>query len=262
MAREKPKIKAGTVELGEMLGHGLEKAVYENKNNPDQIIGIYLKGWKRKPEVTKARYYLTNILHMLYPKWFYTIHQVGHEQLYKKGTQKTANYFIADKMVLGEDHKRMEELGYLGDENEKKEIDKRLRSDPQYLDFIQEMERIGMMVGHTTPGGVESTTGNFSKDPEGNLQYVDTIDPFFDHGRLVWDELELAFSPIKLKTRIMEKLSGHEQVQALAYLDRILVLKNELQEKLIQEKQKQEIEVNRRNQKNLEEVRKMRKPKK
>ncbi len=254
MAREKPKIQAGAgVELGEMLGHGLEKTVYEQKDRPDKVIGVYHEVLGKKPEVTKARYYLMNILHMLYPKWFVHFSQVGQEKLYKsgrkKGKEKNANYYITDKLELSEEHNRMSEIQYKHGEHgelkaEADEMYERLRTDPQFLEFKEEMERIEMAHAPNISGGLEMATVNFSKNSEGNLNYIDTADPFFDNGRLVADEVELAFSAEKLRSRIMEKLADHEQIQALAHLDRILILQKELtaERKKDAEKLRQEFE--------------------
>ena len=79
-------------------------------------------------------------------------------------------------------------------------------------------------------------TTNFSKDPDGNLRYVDTVDPFLNQSdTFVREGVELVFNPGKLRARISEKLTGHDQSQALAYLERIEVLQKELEIKLFKE---------------------------
>ncbi len=215
MPSEKPKIKAGAgTELGASLGYGMEKRIYEHKNNSDRVIGVYHPGYKRKPEVTKARYYLMNILHMLHPKYFRAVRQVGHEQVDRSGNEKTSNYIVMDNLQMSADHKRITELRRKGATDEVREIDVRLRSDPQYLDFIQIMQDVGLGNSFYSVGGIDMTTENFSKDPEGNLKYIDTIDAFADTNVVNQYYVVMAFDKAKLRHQIETKLSGSEQTRA------------------------------------------------
>ena len=75
-----------------------------------------------------------------------------------------------------------------------REISKQLEADPQYIEFQQEMDRIGLAHESNMSGGLEMATVNFSKDSEGNLQYVDTADPFMKYGKLILNAIELAFN--------------------------------------------------------------------
>lgn len=47
---------------------GAEKSVYENPNNPEQAIGIFHKREAQSTELVIGRFYLTKILHLLFPK--------------------------------------------------------------------------------------------------------------------------------------------------------------------------------------------------
>lgn len=61
------------------LGDGAEKMVYENPNNPEQAIGIFHEGEPQSPELTKGRFYLTKILHLLFPKNIPDMHLAATE---------------------------------------------------------------------------------------------------------------------------------------------------------------------------------------
>ena len=49
------------------LGRGFQKEVFVSPDDPEKVIGIYKEYAEETPEEVKARFYLTKILHFLYP---------------------------------------------------------------------------------------------------------------------------------------------------------------------------------------------------
>lgn len=46
---------------------GGEKTVYELQNDPKKVVGFFHESVKETPNIIKARYYLTKIIHLLFP---------------------------------------------------------------------------------------------------------------------------------------------------------------------------------------------------
>ena len=74
------------VETQKSLGKGGEKTVYPYPDNSQRVIGVYSSKheflWEKSPEYNKAKFYLTKILHMLFPENIPDIHKrvVIHHQ--------------------------------------------------------------------------------------------------------------------------------------------------------------------------------------
>ena len=65
--------------LGEPIGVGGEKKVYQDPKNPDRVVGIFREHIEETPNQIKARFYLTKILHLLFPKNIPDMHWAGSE---------------------------------------------------------------------------------------------------------------------------------------------------------------------------------------
>lgn len=51
-----------------ILGAGTEKRVYEDPNNSDRALGVFHENKTESAEKAKGRFYLTKILHLLFPQ--------------------------------------------------------------------------------------------------------------------------------------------------------------------------------------------------
>jgi hypothetical protein len=176
------------INKGKKLGEGAERTVYEDLNNPDHVIGIFHE--KKEEELkTKARFYLTKILHILLPDNIRDIH----------ASYSDPNVTINSK-VKQNSWKFWKKINY--DPETLKEI--RL--------FVNKLEEdLGV--------GVDSYYKNVMRDDNGNLVYVDSINP--------WGKTYMAnFSPHKLKESI-EKLDEYKKKKGLEYLERLISLANE-----------------------------------
>lgn len=56
------------------LGEGSEKKVFLSPHNPERVIGIFHEYREETPEQVKGRFYLTKILHALYPQHIPELH--------------------------------------------------------------------------------------------------------------------------------------------------------------------------------------------
>src|SRR3990167_10010928 len=65
--------------LGEQIGFGSEKIVYQDPNNPGKVIGVFEEWEKKTPNQMKAMFYLTKTLHLLLPKNIPDMHWAGSE---------------------------------------------------------------------------------------------------------------------------------------------------------------------------------------
>jgi len=233
--REKPKIP--NIELGKKLGRGVEKHVYENANNPDKVVMVYDRGFgiKAFPEVPRARFYLMNILNLLYPKVF------RHIDIATAQSENILEYFITDNIELGPIHKRILELNEKINENhrdelvrqEREKLTNAIRKNPQYKRFLEILEEVGMYV---SSGGVDANITNFAQNQKGEMMYIDTIDPFGPEP--IAGQIYLRFNDEVLKSRILQNLKGDEQSRALDYLKRIEQLLGEVNSRLAEKNKK------------------------
>ena len=231
MMEKPPKINTPKpIKLGKKLGSGLEKVVYTDENNPNQVVAIH--GTERSPEETKARFYLTNIFHMLYPNIFRHVRLMG-----ARGSDKESHpYAIMDEIEMGKFHKEInnlqKEYWQAKDKNARKDILNRLRikiseltRSPKYNEFLEILKKMGTSIEPDSL--IDRNPANYNKDEKGNVQYIEEIDPFT---RLLnWVELD--FNPDVLEKHIKERLQSEDQQRALAYLDRIKTLRKENQAK-------------------------------
>lgn len=125
-----------------LLGQpGGEKSVYEDPDNPDLAIGIFHTYRKETPHQVKARFYLTKILHLLFPKNVPDIHMASSDP-----------HAITVERV--------------GDNKEEKS--------PDYLEKVrlqEEFERLGVSLDKNKPD-------NYKCDKDGNVVYVDSFRPW------------------------------------------------------------------------------------
>lgn len=184
----------------EPLGIGDEKKVYQDKENPDRVIGMY----KRKeisPEQTKARYYLTKILHILLPKNIPDVHL---------STAKP-NAIMRKKVELGSAHHtirgRMLEKGFLNKEKHIVEALGTIRNDVRIIELKRKLNDIGV--------NFDDFSGNFGIDNKGNAQYIEDFQPFNLSPNYIF-----VFNYSALEKAIMN-LPQKEHDKAIKYLERL-----------------------------------------
>ena len=222
-----------------MLGRGVEKSVWGHKESPEKVIGVYHKDRGIHPETMKAKKYFMDILHMLYPEHFTKVYSTGARDN-KEGTQ---SYAFLKRLDLDERHKAIEAWRHVrGKEywQQKEKFDKigqEILDSEQFKNFEKLLEGLGIDINGQY-GVFEKGYGNFTFDPDGTIRMIEMGDPFGYDGEINAGktEIDLAFEEKKLRARIEEKLTGDEKTRALIYLDRIIKLKEELENRLKEER--------------------------
>lgn len=204
----------------EPIGEGMERKVYQHRDSNkvaklhdlDDVYGKFLPGRER---FGKAEFYVTKILHMLFPKQVPDIHLMSH------GAQGSVH---EKKDSLGKDHEIIQKKRFTpsgsespGYSNAQENVMQKLSDDG----LIQEFERIGV--------GYDLGLVNYGQDEEGNVVYVDGFSPWNLNHDMAPDlpfKSPLNFQALEemIRSRITEVL---EQNKALKYLERLRALVEE-----------------------------------
>src|SRR3989344_2234097 len=185
MGIDKLKIKTGR-----KLGEGGERKVYEDKDNPERVIGAFEYQGETDDDKrylanqARGRFYLSKILHLLYPDNIRDIH----------GSFSDPNATINKRVRAGVRGRKNE---YFKDGKEKD----------------AEIHGLRYKIYAETGANLDGFFNNFMYDQSGNLVYVDTPDSF-------------TFDIDKLRTAV-EKLEGDKKVKGLLYLERLIVVRGE-----------------------------------
>lgn len=179
------------------LGKGIEKKVYENPHNPERAVGVFHVLRPESQETIKARFYLTKIIHLLFPKNIPDMHSV-----------------TSDPKTIEVD--KIDDDGSLPAENLKRFV-------PNYHSLVEKLYDLGLAFDHADV--------NYKFDKKGDFYYVDSFLPW--HSRAPEEPPFLHIE--KLKAEI-EKLDPAKKELALGYLDRLMILHKEHLEKLNKKK--------------------------
>ncbi|MDP3770427.1 MAG: hypothetical protein Q8R40_05845 [bacterium] len=199
--------------VGEYIARGTEKKVYEDADDPEKVIGLYHMPAMSKERV-KAQFYLTKILHMLFPKNIPDIylsasdpHVVRKEKISTDVTHKIIQKWYepgADRRNISEDeHRKLDD------------VTGAIYSDPKYMEFITDLDKLGVHI--------DSYVTNFTRDSEGNMIYLDDIDPSTAFGLRGFDRERFM--------KAIDKIPGEDKKKALHYLDRLEMLEEKIFQK-------------------------------
>lgn len=150
------------------LAEGEEKKVFEvpaKKTRPDMVVSYFRDKERQNEGEIKAKYYLTKILHFLFPKNVPDIYFSSKRAL------------LTEKVDTGDRHRRFMELNK-GEENltqsEREELyvlRPELEEMVKYSQFVESLKRLNL--------NYDGAFFNFGFDGEGNIKYVDSFDPWF-----------------------------------------------------------------------------------
>ncbi len=208
------------------IGLGGEKKVYNDKTNPDRVIGLYRpaetrEGYPTTERQVKARFYLIKIAHLLFPQ------NIPDAQF----SYSKPNAMARTKVDLSEDHKRLNNIAIVNDDLESEKVSsgsrediksKLLHTEINYSDKIAANPGYEKLVSKLQNAGykVDATGINFDMDSNGEVIFLDEFSPWrIDPND---KEVTIAFDKDKLQEAI-NKLPEKEQEQAQSYLDRTLV---------------------------------------
>ncbi len=187
---------------GDLIGEGYNKKVYQDHENPDKVVGI-LDSETETPNQIKARYYLTKILHLLFPKNIMDMHGVASQP----------NSYQADK---GE-HDELHTILNTGDDGivSYDEAHKMVESDPELKNLAEGMDALGVPI--------DDYPHNFSHDSEGNILYLDTFEAWrrYDSGKI---DLWFKFDSLD---KALAKLPEDDRAKGEKYLSRLRALYDE-----------------------------------
>ncbi len=218
------------------IGEGRHKEIFKDLHKSDDRVTAVLKGEYVESEKIGSRrmkgsFYLTKILHILFPMVIPDIHLAASQP--KK-------LFIVEKKQRSKEHLEMQKMAmrHGGDydrfndaENDKYyRYDALILDDPRYKRFCLELKSLGI--------NFDESRHNFDYDKEGNLVYLETG---FDPWDSSVDDFAISkFDANKLRTAL-EKLNDDKKERGLTYLQHLETLfmeeDKELQEKAVLEKQ-------------------------
>lgn len=200
---------------------GVEKIIYQSESNPNELIAVLKFNQSESPERIKARYYLSKILHLLFPQNIPDIHFASYNK---------KPILILEKIFLDELHNYLNENYNDFPARIKNSIiynkfKNKIFSDKNYIKLSKELSLIGIFL--------DPNPLNYGYNKEGNLVYIDnSFIPWFtdSKGKII----SLGYNPQGLKQKIEENLSGFTKDQALKYLARLETLRQNYENKINQ----------------------------
>ncbi len=173
--------------LGEKLGGGNEKEVFEDLGNPEQAIGVFHAYRQESHNRVKARFYLTKILRFIFPEQIADIHLAASDP----------HVIVVDKI----EGRELDELKFREDD---KDIEV----------FFKSAKELGVWLDYSD--------FNFKRDKNGNTVYVDSFDPW----RVEFGKINPNYDAQKLEGAL-QRLRGHERELGLSCLKRLEALREE-----------------------------------
>ena len=164
------------------IGEGAEKKVYVNPNNPDSVIGVFHESMEESSEFVKARFYLTKILHLLFPENIPEIHAAASDPY----------VIVTDKV---EDSTRSFTLAE--------------RSGKAFGDLKAKLDLVGV--------AFDDFAGNLKFDKNGDLFYVDSFEPWLVGKNFI---SKPQFNKEKMEAAI-QNLDDDKKELALSYFKRL-----------------------------------------
>lgn len=195
---------------GKALGVGDEKVVYEDPNNPELVVSLHKEDTgdrELSPSEMNARFYLTKIIHLLFPQSIPDIAMSASEP----------NLIKRKKIQFDSDHDAIRRLRLLREEGEEpseeliqasKRVGEKIKSDGNVLQLAKALENLGV--------DVDRASQNFGYDVEGNVIYIEE----FNALRMAADGPQPWFDIDKIE-RAIEGLDDKKREQASTYLERL-----------------------------------------
>jgi hypothetical protein len=198
-------------EREEKVGRGSEKEVYEHPNDPAKVVAEFR--YAESPKRLRGRFYLTKILHELFPDNLPDISVAA----------TNPHVVIMERKQLDEAHKSLQKFNIKGDfvgnfSARYKEFEDKIGEDRKFKQLKRELAELGI--------GLETAAMNFGYDDKNNLVYVDSsFDPWpcYYH---VDDKFERSYDPAKLRNAV-NLLEPDRKKRALKYLERLEILAEE-----------------------------------
>ena len=226
-----------TEKLGEPLAEGTEKVIYHHPNDPEKVVAEF-RNDEDEPIQMKGRYYLTKILHVLFPKNIPDISLVQHAPGQKSQMVLEKKHLDPTHEALRDQVSHLQSKINAGEADPDLESDitsqevvliEKLDADPAFLAFKRGMREAGLR------NLFDDTPRNFGYDKEGNLVYI-------DNSFLPWavsSDGEIEPKDYQKLYEAIQKLDDKDKERAMVYFDRLETLR---QEAAMQAKQGRSIE--------------------
>ena len=209
--------------LGESFARGNEKIIYPHPHDPEKLVAELWDQKEALPSEIKGRYYLTKILHLLFPKNIPDVSFAG-------GGDGNTPYLVMEKKNLDARHKELRDrisslqIKMAGGENdavlsgeinaEETAMQVELDADPEFREFRKRMGDMGLFI--------DDAARNFGRDENGDLVYVDNdFSPWVaaQDGGLLPEYDDGLYDAI-------QALGDRERDQAMVYYNRLDALRD------------------------------------
>lgn len=152
-----------------LFGVGYEKSVFEDPHHPERLIKESRRAMNESPATVKGRFYLTKLLHRLFPANVPDIHGV---------TSAEPQSMTVEKKVLDAQHRELRMLdmrlhqGSLSDEERLRffRLEKQYRNEPAFKRLAMILSGVGVRV--------DASGTNFGFDNRGEVVYIDSFLPW------------------------------------------------------------------------------------
>ena len=206
----------------EKIGEGAEKEVYLHPDDPNKVIAEWFpeRAAKESPRQVKGRYYLTKIMHLLFPKNIPDIHLI-----YKNKRQVA----VLERKEADSEHRELHEVILALRKKQTDELSKKfwkklsmherkIGADERFRDFIAEIGKFNVEI--------DSTKFNFGHDKDGNLLYLDnSFRPWYESGTAQHKSI-VRYNEDEL-IKAINALSDVDREKASLYLKRLEELRKE-----------------------------------
>lgn len=198
------------------IGEGNERKVYVDPNREGRVIAeTRLEAKQETPLQLKGKYYLTKIVHNLFPKNIPDVYQAG-ESKKSDGSIQTID---RERITQSAEHEKLKLALQDGDEGTIDEATKLV-----VADIGAEMSEIEMRLSEIGLGfNIDSTIENYTRDDQGNVRYLEPFSPW-QVDIVNPKELEVLFDEAALREAIENIPDEKTKNDCLGYFNRLLDL--------------------------------------
>lgn len=170
--KDKPDLK---------IGSGSDKTVFTDPSNPEKAVGIFHPSVEETPLQARGRFFLSKILHILFPENIPNIHFSGHNP----------KAIITTKIHHGVPVETSKE---------------------EKSDLVKKLKSVGLMV--------DDVSDNIIRSEDGHIVYTDNQAPWYIYNFPERKTKEKTYDTEKINAAI-EQLPTEKREQALTYLSQL-----------------------------------------
>ncbi len=186
-----------------LFGVGFERKTYEDPNHPKRLIKESIESITESVATIKGRFYLTKILHRLFPTHIPDIH---------RATSTKPQSITVEKKELDAKHKELQKLE-MGFHDSSLNTDERFRLlQGEYLYGDEPTFKRLRLVLSTVGVKLDKFGLNFGFDPQGEAVYVDSFRPWWEAAvsQNGVKRLVRGYNPVALQAHIQSLPEGQK----------------------------------------------------